>query len=710
MAWYCLAEILRAGATETGFVKDGESLPAALDIIAYREVLLGEAVRLMSLPPQSLPWYVKQQALLFIAANNAEHAPFRRIGNNQETAHYRELILFLKGEESRLHGSDFATLAVLCRRSFCDRLKASRLIYQGISPSRLGEIAERDPSFALEIIEDFPELRLRASATPRLRDDLLLDVRPVTGKSRSLAEIVLQGGARNFLRNEPAVLEFSLLFLKELSALKGVEVVTPTDVMLMLNEETWRIEGVKIRQSRVSPANSIYRPPNWCGDDQRWRFQLGFLIRFILSSRPDFTRFVRNKNWKEGAAIYRIPESHWYQRLYSLFSGRAAFGDDWIPVSFWIEDLLFALLSWPGCLAPVIPDLQSELSSAERCIEKRLFELLKEQGPAKSVLMLPMRAPNPVVTERRPLRACVVQTILPTLKDDFPDPSTATIEDLKFSDSKFRRRHSNHLSAALAAVERMLDLRETHKGRDGRLDWLILPELSVHPDDVKTHLLPFARAHKTIILAGLTYEELFVGQPLVNSALWIIPQWTKAQGLQVGVFRQGKQYLSPEEDKYNVLANNLQSFRPCQWLVGYEWSNDPENRPLWLTGSICYDATDLSLANDLKDKSDVFAIPSLNRDVKTFDQMALALHYHMFQFVVVANNGWYGGSNAYAPFSEAFERQVFHLHGQPQASIGFLEIDDIGEFLRRKVDAKKRTPAVVSGVPGAKWKFPPAGM
>ncbi len=44
-----------------------------------------------------------------------------------------------------------------------------------------------------------------------------------------------------------------------------------------------------------------------------------------------------------------------------------------------------------------------------------------------------------------------------------------------------------------------------------------------------------------------------------------------------------------------------------------------------LTASVCYDATDISLAADLRKQSDVFAIPALNQDVGTFDQMALAL-------------------------------------------------------------------------------------
>jgi hypothetical protein len=135
--------------------------------------------------------------------------------------------------------------------------------------------------------------------------------------------------------------------------------------------------------------------------------------------------------------------------------------------------------------------------------------------------------------------------------------------------------------------------------------------------------------------------------------------------------------------------------------VGYDWSARAENEPLWLTASICYDATDLSLAADLRHYSDVFAIPALNRDVNTFDQMALALHYHMFQYVIVANNGQYGGSNAYQRNGETHQRQVFHLHGQPQASVAFLEIDDIAAFLKRKVEAQD---------PESSWKSLPAGM
>jgi hypothetical protein len=100
----------------------------------------------------------------------------------------------------------------------------------------------------------------------------------------------------------------------------------------------------------------------------------------------------------------------------------------------------------------------------------------------------------------------------------------------------------------------------------------------------------------------------------------------------------------------------------------------------------------------------VFAIPALNRDVITFDTMAEALHYHMFQMVIVANNGTFGGSNAYCPWKDPWKRQVFHLHGQPQASIAFLEIDDIRGYLRRKREA------TIDATPPHPWKAPPAGL
>lgn len=698
VAWYCLAEIFRAGATETGFVEDDECLPDGIDINAYREALLAEAKRLAALPPATLPWYLKQQILLFIATNKPEGALGLRRGLSPETKHYRELIRFLKGEVKGLGDRDFATLAVLARRSFLDKYRAVKLVNASLTPHRAQLIAERDPSFGLEIFDINREI-LRAVSS-RIRQDLCLPPNAMREGWKSLAELVLS--KKEALRSELPLLEFVEKCLAVWPLDGTVEVITPFDVLIRIDEPNKgkiSVSEVKVLRSRVSPSGSLYRPPKWCPQKDWWRLQLGYLLRFILSTRHDFTRSVRASSWKEEIATYRVPESHWYVRRYGLYSGHPAFGADWLPISDWTEEFLFALLRWPGCqTSDFCAWVERGVEETRAHIEKRIQQLSGMRGRMSNVLMLPLSSKLPGrLTASRPLRICVVQTVIPGNNDFSP-------ADLTLSGATARRRHRNHLSAALAAVERMLDLRETHKGSDGRLDLLILPELSVHPHDVETHLVPFARAHKAIVLAGLTYEELFPGEPLINSALWLIPVWSYEYGFQVLRRRQGKHYLSPEEQRMNNPVPRLQGFRPCQWLVGYEWDITIANRPLWLTASVCYDATDIRLAADLRDKSDVFIVPALNQDVNTFDQMALALHYHMFQLVVVANNGTFGGSNAYAPYREPYIRQIFHLHGQPQASISFLEIDNPEELINRDDSVR-----VVSQHDERIWKYPPAG-
>lgn len=193
---------------------------------------------------------------------------------------------------------------------------------------------------------------------------------------------------------------------------------------------------------------------------------------------------MRQLLWKEGHDIYRSPENHWYQRHHGFFNGHTAFGDDWLPISDWVEKLLSALLHWPGCRpTELLTTIRQSKAATKLAIEDRLVAIIARRGELTGTLMLGLQALFPGKDHStRPLRGCIVQTVIPKLADF--DPT-----DLTFSQPTIRKRHRNHLAAALSAVERMLDLRETHETRNGRLDWLILPELSVHPDDVKTHLM-----------------------------------------------------------------------------------------------------------------------------------------------------------------------------------------------------------------------------
>ena len=693
VAWYCLGELLRAGATETGFVDDDECLPKNICLEKYQQVLCDEAVRLVQLPGKNIPWYLRQQALLFLATFNSAGAPIVRRGRSKETAQYHKLILFLRGQQPHLTSSEFATLAILSHRGFPRTRTSARLDTSILTTAQKTKIAIKDPLFARELGEN--NVRFFDGLPTRIRRDLCVDAESKMQEGESLVNVVLGGDPMYpLLRNELSLLLFSIKLLDELQKPKiaEIECISPWQIRFKIecNYNIGKVDKLNVLPVPTSAAGSLYTVPHWCKPTDRWRFQLGFLLRFILSQQVDFSAIVLPENSRRYSKAYQPVKSHWYQRLYGLFNAQQAFGDNWAPITDWMEQFLLALLCWPGCQIPSEFDwVRQGIEEARLKIQNRIDCLEKKRGPATRALMLPMVIGPPTEdTSPRPLRACVVQTVVPDTFDN---------ADLTCSDRSIRRRHRNHLSTALQAVYRMLSLRGTHEQGGGRLDWLILPELAVHPSDVQTHLVPFARANKTLILTGLTYQELFLGRPAINSALWIMPEWTRNHGLQIRTRRQGKCHLAPDETQRNV-----QGFRPCQWLIGYPWSEDQHR--LWLSASICYDATDLGLTADLRNQSDVFSIPAFNKDVKTFDQMALALHYHMYQLVVLVNNGKYGGSNAYWPSADPHRRQIFHMHGQPQASIAFLDIDitEMEDFLGQRQRSSKHN--------SSNWKYPPAGL
>jgi hypothetical protein len=174
-----------------------------------------------------------------------------------------------------------------------------------------------------------------------------------------------------------------------------------------------------------------------------------------------------------------------------------------------------------------------------------------------------------------------------------------------------------------------------------------------------------------IICAGLVFHPPAAGDSrLVNRAVWLIPIRKPSGGIEVQIVHQGKEHLTQSEQ-----ALKISPFRPAQWILNLVDPRDVSKRLWSMTSAVCYDATDLSLAADLRNATDLFIVPALNIDVGTFDNMAAALHYHMFQHVIVANSGEYGGSSAHAPFADKNRRTIFHTHGNEQVAVSFFELD-----------------------------------
>ena len=282
---------------------DTESLPLEIDLASYRNELRGEAVRLVALSGQAIPWYLRQQALLFLAASDPAGVPVVRMGTKPEIRHYLKLIRFLRGEGEReyLRSSDFATLAVLARRGFVDRERAVNLTRPGLNRSRKQQLAQRDPSFLLELIDTETGIHGFRDLPARIREDLCRGVKRSDGDHDTLATAVLNSHPSSCLRNELFILRFAKAFLETWEQHEcPPKVITPGQVMLRIVEDQGvaNVESLQILESRASTSGSLYTVAAWCPDGEQWRFQLGFLLRFILSGQPDFTRPVRRENWK----------------------------------------------------------------------------------------------------------------------------------------------------------------------------------------------------------------------------------------------------------------------------------------------------------------------------------------------------------------------------------------------------------------------------
>lgn len=710
---YCLAELFRAGATETGMVSDGECLPQGIDVDGYHQRLLREAQDIFNqfVSGQSsssrLPWYLMQQVFLYLSARNAFPEAVKQLGakGGQLLALYRRFAKFLDGD---LPAGlvDRSSFLVIARTGFSLDGLVARIAQQRISPKFLFRVDACSPSTAAALWE--AARPAAGNALTQMAERLGLEPRRAQDAGISLPDLASR-------RLNPFFTETNLLhFAHWLIGLTQETFDTPLtpwqiECELMSDDrgdQFGRIEpnAFRIRRSVYGGA-SLFAPPEWCETpEERQRYQIGALIRFAIRGTTDFLA-GSSQAARRLMPRYVRPTSHWEQQRYSGFQGRSALGPPWLPISSFVEDLLYDLLRWPGSGSS---SLSRNLTEIKLAIESRENALRVHYGHHSETIFLEQSAPllyrpQHATSWKRPLRIGVVQTVIPDLEDY---SNHATAPDLS-GDPALRRRHRAHLRAALQGVKQMRQLRDTHRdmtGDDGQtIDLLVFPELAVHPDDVGPLLVPFARKHRCILLFGMVYhtEPRLPGSPLINSCQWLIPEWTNSRGFQLRAVEQGKRHLIEAEKGLRPVPVG---FRPAQWLVEYMWSSDPNLRPLTITASVCYDATDLTLAADLRSRSDLYIICALNQDVGTFDRMSEALHYHMYQGVLLVNNGQFGGSSFFMPLDKPFHRQVFHFHGQPQAAIAFAEISP-----EKLVNRPKLGDSSGSGPPEGTWKTTPAG-
>ncbi len=418
-----------------------------------------------------------------------------------------------------------------------------------------------------------------------------------------------------------------------------------------------------------------------------WAFSLGRILRSCIVGDLDFT--ARGFLVREDHGRYRGLSSSWFKRRLGLLNTPEGLLGEPAPLSPWLSELIMQLLQWPGLRLTnsLIEGLTvvDTPESLRKIVETRRAYQLGLYAVQSQLPVYALPASRGEREGKGELRVAMVQTLLPRL-DDFD-----TKNPLYWSPD-FRARHRSHLAAVCRLVAQHLaterSARQTKPERPSTpagIDLIVFPELSVHPDDLWL-LRSLSDTTKSNLFVGLTFQEGPNRAP-VNRALWMLRHERNGNREIVRV-HQGKQWMTkPEEDM------GIEGDRPYQVLIELA---GPAGVVYRLGGAICYDATDLKLAADLRDKTDCLIISALNKDVPTFDAMVQALHYHMFQPVVMTNSGQYGGSTAQAPYRERYDKVIAHVHGAGQVAVSVFELS-LGDFKTAKSEktdkAQKTWPA-----------------
>ncbi|AVI68569.1 hypothetical protein CKQ84_23580 [Shewanella sp. WE21] len=494
----------------------------------------------------------------------------------------------------------------------------------------------------------------------------------------------------NPFRHENAVVKLLQAALKDKSAfLRDIDI---TNCKVKCTDWT-RIQSLQEEvEIELTEQNDecLYPIPDWVNEDNKPLYRVGMFLRSCLIGHVDWTSLNHLDRSYSG---YRGVKTSFLKRQLGMTHAPTALQGEAAAMTGWLTGLLFHLLQWPGAKTAngnYLWPSQWDLTSLKKLIDERIefqrtcyCELSDMPGYIERIQLDWDKT-------KKTLKVVMVQSLLP-INTDFAS------RGFKLETSLYRARHRRHIAAVaellLHKVVSQNSIFDEPEKRKSDIDLIVWPELSIHKDDIDI-LERLSDKTGAIIYAGLVFLDIPGHPGPINTAIWIVPK-KDGDGRQFMFRFQGKQNMMKDE------IGHVKSWRPYQLILELIHPAFPDEPGFMLTGSICYDATDISLSADLRDKSNAYIVCALNKDVNTFDTMIDALHYHMFQPVVLVNTGAYGGSCAKAPYRDPHLRLISHCHGNNQVSISTFEMN-MFDFRRDSVGKSMQS--------GNQIKTQPAGV
>ncbi|MHA3013510.1 RNA-directed DNA polymerase [Cupriavidus necator] len=699
VAQYVLAELFRSGATEIGWDSDAGPGP---DVEHFRDALAATAHQLLN--RRDSPWYLQQQASLFLTVTGRPLAPPEGTPELHRHAIVAGLVQGHPGPAQTLPAGDFVALSYVAYQITGSQANFKRGI-QAWSKGRNQEALRLARELLRQTDSELYDYCFARPPRPRQRTPADITgagdhTRPSGPPLRNSVWLPLQVvfcRAHNPLRQENALLKLALGLVRCMRKADTPEQLRPDFIQVRcadwdrLSHPHVHLEvSPSLRKSRET-LNALYTTPEWCEGFAAWTYALGRVLRAAALGNVDFTsrRYVLAGE----PSPYTGIRSTWQKRRFGMHHASGSITGHDASVTPWFSELLLQLLRWPGLEveSPLIP--QAAAIESFDILETILYERLQGQnaifGRSSMVPVYRFPVQFPLRRESR-LRVVVVQGLL-------PQASHFTEFGKCLDGSDYRAWHRQHLGLLSVLINRHVRTLAHAKAEPGEeaegrpfVDLIVFPELSVHVEDFDL-LRALSDATGAIIYAGMVGELSPITRAPINVAKWIIPQ-RRETGRSFLVINQGKFHLTKDEREIG-----MESWRPYQAIIELRSGS----RTYAISGAICYDATDIALAADLRDQSHMFVVAAMNKDIKTFDGMISALRFHMYQHVVLANSGEYGGSTTQAPYSKEHHRVVSHMHGGQQIGISVFEVetDDFGP-------GGKAFPSSGTG----NGKTPPAGL
>lgn len=684
VAEYVLADLLRAGAVETGF-RDPEEYPEGVDVLGYREDLGAIARRVLTERATS-PWYLRQQARLYLASigDSSLVAKGEPAPEVQMYVALQRAALFEPARGAELRNA--IPLAIVAQQLQPNARRFGVWLSEGLRRTDDEEVRE---AVVRTLALSRPDLLMaalngrRASNWRQFVPPALVQANKRVGASRKqstklkgpqpLLQVISE--QNNLFDQENALLMLADALLRY----PGVEehlAAGRSAADIVLHCEDWsrltelpehlgflRVESIEAGDV----ANQLYGSPPWVAPEKAWLYGLGRILRSALTGEFDFTS--RRYLVTEEVGRYSGLRSTWFKRRFGLLNSGQGLLDEPGPVSPWLSSLLSTLLQWPGV------EFRTNAASAAGNVRTaaELLALVQERilvqrglfGPRSKTPMYVVPVDDREPLQDRALRVAIVQPMRPRRNEfDDKDPAHWTPGTLA--------EHRRHLAEVCRLTHQKLKTwasanpaTASDTTEDPVVDVILFPELAVHPEHVflLRRLSDKVRAN---IFTGLTFLHSHKAGGIVNQGLWLIRTESPGHGRAFQYAWQGKLHPMKDEVKMGVKGH-----RPHVTLVELPIGAKSRTR---IAAAICYDATDLDLVADLRDRSDMFLVAALNQDVQTFDNMVAALHFHMYQPVVLANSGEFGGSTAQVPLPK-HERLIAHVHGNQQVAVSVFEVD-----------------------------------